>query len=653
MCPRLKIVILRKQMTLCATHVLLVVSMCILQCCASVLVANVHYNATSGTFAISTDVSSMTMPLAAKVSFEDSFYSVGWDLVHGVGNETYLNADATSWIAYQAVGYGEGYLTQQRIYQNYQNTYIGSDGFGPAVESPHVAEWINAHYSYMVTRAQQTDAIGVQLRNLLALVKGIAEGYAAAVTHPSEALNETEIFWLNFQDEAGDIVTAYMSGAEQSFYAQFPHLDPRRHPRHCSALIKVLPTDIYFSHVTWSAFNTMMRMYKTYAFGTKFVSLSGYPGVIHSIDDWYMTSQQLAVMETTNGVPNVTLFTTYVRNNQDSISEFLRVMIANFLASTSAEWVTYFSTENSGTYNNQWMVLDMKSFVPGEQLPTGSFYVAEQLPGPQVYPVGVTSADLTSHLNTIGYWASYNIPYFSNVYNVSGNLEAFLANGTFFSYTNYTRAEIFRRNQSMVTDLTSMQALMRYNDYRHDPYSVISDCIGARNNTCNPDRSAMLAIASRGDLNPPGGILEYGPNYMFLTQRNHVATDVKIALWSEMAGPNVSSKSTPPNSTFVAYIINGPSTYNDLPVFSWSTSPFASDPTIVRLGLPDVYNFPFVKVPGFALPVASDGGDDSTSKKIAVGVGSAAALLVLGAVVFLVFRSRNAEKEELDGAPLM
>ena len=40
------------------------------------------------------------------------------------------------------------------------------------------------------------------------------------------------------------------------------------------------------------------------------VSFSGYPGRIAGIDDFYVTSQQLTVIETTNGVYNTSLATT-------------------------------------------------------------------------------------------------------------------------------------------------------------------------------------------------------------------------------------------------------------------------------------------------------------------------------------------------------
>lgn len=54
------------------------------------------------------------------------------------------------------------------------------------------------------------------------------------------------------------------------------------------------------------------------------------------------------------------------------------------------------------------MVLDLKRFTPGEELPAGLLWVAEQIPGL------IVSADLTEQLAR-GYFPSYNIPYFPQV----------------------------------------------------------------------------------------------------------------------------------------------------------------------------------------------------------------------------------------------
>ncbi len=53
-----------------------------------------------------------------------------------------------------------------------------------------------------------------------------------------------------------------------------------------------------------------------------------------------------------------------------------------------------------GTYNNQYMVIDLKLFTPGQQLQAGLLTVVEQIPGLVVY------ADQTAVLER-GYWPRY------------------------------------------------------------------------------------------------------------------------------------------------------------------------------------------------------------------------------------------------------
>jgi len=46
------------------------------------------------------------------------------------------------------------------------------------------------------------------------------------------------------------------------------------------------------------------------------------------------------------------------------------------------QWVTYFGDENSGTYNNQYLIVDYKLFEAGAKaLKPGLFWVLEQYPG--------------------------------------------------------------------------------------------------------------------------------------------------------------------------------------------------------------------------------------------------------------------------------
>lgn len=59
------------------------------------------------------------------------------------------------------------------------------------------------------------------------------------------------------------------------------------------------------------------------------------------------------------------------------------------------------------------MVVDLKRFSPGKELQPGLLTVIEQIPGL------VLSADKTQTLER-GYWPSYNVPYFPEVYNRTG-----------------------------------------------------------------------------------------------------------------------------------------------------------------------------------------------------------------------------------------
>ena len=98
---------------------------------------------------------------------------------------------------------------------------------------------------------------------------------------------------------------------------------------------------------------------------------------------------------------------------------------------------------------------------------------------------------------------------------MSGNPELVEEFGDWFSYDMTPRAQIFRRDQSGVSDVDSMIRLMRYNDYQNDPLSACD---------CDPPYSAENAISARCDLNPANGTYPFSA----LGHRDHGATDMKL-----------------------------------------------------------------------------------------------------------------------------
>lgn len=177
------------------------------------------------------------------------------------------------------------------------------------------------------------------------------------------------IILLNLYTELGDI---------QQALKQTP-LEPRS--SHCSAIVKVLPTsgDVLVAHNTWTSYKSMLRIMKKYSlhFSTsqaKSVAMSSYPGTLFSIDDFYITSANLVVLETSIENYNSSLWQ-YVRANS-TIFEFIRNTLANRLASSGQEWAVYFGKQNSGTYSNQFMFVSPQSVTfeisLTRILPTGS-----------------------------------------------------------------------------------------------------------------------------------------------------------------------------------------------------------------------------------------------------------------------------------------
>ncbi len=105
----------------------------------------------------------------------------------------------------------------------------------------------------------------------------------------------------------------------------------------------------------WFSFEGLLRLYKHYSINfnnnatasTK-MSYSSSPGLLPSGDDFYITDTQLAIMETTNNIFNMSLYQYVTPHN--TVLYWVRNVVANRMARTGSEWVNVFALYNSGTY---------------------------------------------------------------------------------------------------------------------------------------------------------------------------------------------------------------------------------------------------------------------------------------------------------------
>jgi hypothetical protein len=388
---------------------------------------------------------------------------------------------------------------------------------------------------------------------------GLIDGYNGASTQ-SQQLSRLAFLMMSGDGDLGDInaiaVEASLLPEEARRHRRRMGDHDQNYGTHCSALLKLTDDygELFAGHTTWASYAYMLRLYKSYTLDFQHVyqsstqvQFAGYPGTMTSVDDWYLTSPaKLMVTETTNGYYNTSLNSLLT---PASLLSWVRAGVATRISYSGKEWAELFSLYNSGTYNNQWMVVDYKRFTPFHApLMDGLLWVAEQMPGK------VRSADKT-HVLALGYWPSYNVPYFKDIYYESGFGDMSLGN-VGYSWELAPRAKIFRRDHHKVLTLQDMLSIMRYNDYVHDPYAH-----------GNP----MHAISSRADL----------PRYTNDTKPHKIrpfgGIDSKVTSFALM-------------QAFTSMAQNGP-THDQVPPFAW-----AQYPLVPRSGQPDIFNFDYEKM---------------------------------------------------------
>lgn len=471
----------------------------------------------------------------------DSLSNTGWSVLElraGYG-ETPQSDEVTYFLA----GYLEGFLTAPQMISHYANMYpqIIKD---PKVLGP-VKDFMNKQDAWtreQVKLKKSSDPLWKHTGFIVAQMDGLQAGVAHwAKKQGKKPLSLFAVQFLNAVGDLLDLIPALVPDAK-------PPLRDFKLPEmgHCSALIKMLPgfENLLFAHSSWYTYAATMRIYKHWDFNvsepntaTGKLSFSSYPGFLVSLDDFYLLGNGLMMTQTTNNVFNSSLFSLITPH---SLFAWQRVRLAHSLAHTGEQWAKIFSSYNSGTYNNQYMVVDRSRVKLGHSIEDGALTVVEQIPGLVEY------SDQTQALRR-GFWPSYNIPFHHRIYTLSGYGKMWEEYGDDFSYDLCPRAKIFRRDQAEVKDLESLKYIMRYNDYKNDPYSKGDPC---------------KSICCRNDLkqkNPsPGGCYD---------------TKVTDYHMSEQ---------------LQAEAVNGPTTQGGLPPFSWD-----SFNSTAHQGLPQFYNFTF------------------------------------------------------------
>ena len=489
----------------------------------------------------------------ARAFYTDSLLDIGWDKLAISTNSMFSDE-----LQAEAAGRLEGELTSSRIYYhflNVKNDYPIDD---------KISEFLDKQESFVFDSIKKEGKNDPMLYNAY-LIKiqynAIMDQYNSYVEEKYK-LTKKDFHTMNYIAEIPDLITKFRAEkygeTDYSKMSEKEIIDNFLERTHCSALFKIRNdlSDLYFGHDTFNVYYATIRIIKEYNLNynnrwvkSKNIIFTSYPATMSSLDDFYVASHGLVVIETTNSFYNDTMFKEVV---PESLFTSERAMISNRISNSSKEWVENFVKYNSGTYNNQFMALDKnKVNLINKTIDYDAFYIVEQLPG-------FTKINNVTHFLKFGYWSSFNVPFDKEIYEkslIQSIIDERPGVASSLDYDNCARTKIFRRNQSSADTLEGFKNLMRYNKYKSDPYS---------------ENNPSYAISSRSDL---GGRCSGG-------------YDSKVGALSDFKDGKIK-----------IHLINGPTWDEEdgIEPFSWSKASSVSCKNHEHYLIPDPFKYDWIE----------------------------------------------------------
>lgn len=387
------------------------------------------------------------------------------------------SANYPDFIQMRSVGFAEGKLFQHHIFNHYHNM---KDWFlfaylNGADEYPQeVYDYLSENLEWTRTNAYkyaEVDSFWRHVAYTLDHFDGLVEAYRANAPQ-EEMLSELDLWTYMSSGDLLDIVNFAVPSTRADFSKMTREeiSDYLAVRSHCSGLVYYQDEDIYIGHTSWFFYGGMTRVFKGYTLNLNDVSnaadtitFSSYPGFSYSFDDWIITSQGLVIFETTANVLNTTL---YDNCTPKSVLAWIRSQVASRISMSASTWHENNGQYNSGTYNNQWVVVDLKWLEGITAYRNHLVWVSEQMPG------YILADDMAYDLAYGGhYFASYNTPFFDELWIVAGYPSVAEEDPSYRRDKN-PRALMFARDVPSITSVDDMKRIMRYNKWQTDPLAI-------------------------------------------------------------------------------------------------------------------------------------------------------------------------------------
>jgi hypothetical protein len=426
-------------------------------------------------------------------TWNDSISDIGWHQLHIIASSSSTFSDSDKM---RCAGAVEGYLSQDAIYDHFI-AILKIHDFNTT--SPYYPDgWVEYMQSNIDYVNQSIDAYPdvpywVTIGLIFTQFNGLVEGYALKVnqTGSNQSMTQIDHWILQSEGDLGDsahVIGRFATGSSGPTVFHSPmDLNDDFTNEHCTGLIKLTKnySDIFFAHDAWSSYLDMFGTLKDYrlpisSFNAQQIVMSTRPGKLSSYDDYYIADSGLLVLETTMSIFNDDL---YEFVGPETLFTWLRAIHATWTSHSGQEWTSTFIKHNSGTYNNQYLVLDGNKFQPGSKPTTDLLWVIEQFPGSNW-----RSADITERFVNDLFVLSINKPSFSELYDIAGYpgkvTDSGIA-GNYWTYETSARYLLIVREAPRLEEFEEFRNFMRYNNWARDLFS-------------NGDSAQM--ISARADL---------------------------------------------------------------------------------------------------------------------------------------------------------
>lgn len=479
-------------------------------------------------------------------SYENTITENGWYKYSVEGRE---GADPNE-MGY-CVGYLEGYLAQPQIYDAFNlflDTIFGNRSNLPYPEK--FTEYMKQNHDFAFSDNFKNER---SYQVFLNMFSGLSDGYNfGAIEYCSKQTdhcNKTiDRYLLWSYSSNGDLIDIL------PMLGLMKYSDPMR--ARCTAFIKLLPdySDIFMSHNTWTDYRQLHAVLKRITlpidfFAAKTVVFSTRIGMVGSVDDFYVSDSNLMVFETSLLNNNETYLKSYVTPQR--LNYWVRANAAMFAAHNGEEWVDLFIKDNSGTYNNDYYVIDINKFTPGKKPTKDLVWLIEQTPSDKIY-----KSDVTENLTKKGHIASFNVPVSNEIYDLMDYAKFAKLNTLYVPFFNNCRYLISERELPKVKNFDDFLHIGRYNHYITDEYSK-----------GNP----LATIAARNELNTSKENDDYFDG----------ALDNKACRASEVF------------TRLDVHAVNSPTSEGgEVPIFSFNFDRLKNFP---HDGLPDEWNFSYIR----------------------------------------------------------